>query len=188
MTELIVITYPDVQRATEVAAALRHLQSAHLIHMDDLVVVTRDEDGNTELHQSLNQSLLGVASGAFWGALIGRLFAAPWLGAGIGAMTGALAKRLANIGVNAAFVRELIGHMPPGSSAVFGLVRRSTPDKVLPAVGRFGGTVLHTSLSNEDEERLQEALSAGERKSADLRAASRRAPGARVRRVIGGRP
>ena len=87
MTELIVITYPTVQRAAEVAATLRHLQSAHLIAMDDLVVVTRDEDGNTELHQSINQSLLGVASGAFWGALIGRLFAAPWLGAGLGAMT-----------------------------------------------------------------------------------------------------
>jgi uncharacterized membrane protein len=46
-----------------------------------------------------------------------------------------------------------------GSSAVFVLVRKATPDKVLAEVGKYGGTVLRTSLSADAERRLQDALS-----------------------------
>jgi uncharacterized membrane protein len=48
----------------------------------------------------------------------------------------------------------------PGSSALFVLVRRAMPDKVLPELSPFGGTVLRTFLSNEQEERLRQALQA----------------------------
>jgi len=37
-------------------------------------------------------------------------------------------------------------------------VRRATPDKVLEDLGRFNGKVLKTSLSNEDEAKLQAVL------------------------------
>ena len=50
--------------------------------------------------------------------------------------------------------------MPPNSSAIFTLVRRATTDKVLPEVSKYGGTVLHTSLSGEDEAKLEAALAA----------------------------
>jgi uncharacterized membrane protein len=40
------------------------------------------------------------------------------------------------------------------------LVHRSTPDKVLPEVSKFGGTVLQSSLDNDAETRLREALEA----------------------------
>ena len=36
-----------------------------------------------------------------------------------------------------------------------------TPDKVIPRISEYGGKVLQTSLSNESEQRLQEALDAG---------------------------
>jgi uncharacterized membrane protein len=35
-----------------------------------------------------------------------------------------------------------------------------TPEKVLPHVAKFGGTILKTSLSPEQDERLREVLSA----------------------------
>jgi hypothetical protein len=38
------------------------------------------------------------------------------------------------------------------------LVRRATPDRVLPELRPFGGTVLRTSLSTEQEARLRQAL------------------------------
>jgi len=41
------------------------------------------------------------------------------------------------------------------------LVRQSTPDKVLPRVSQYGGEVIQSSLDNDAETRLQEALSAG---------------------------
>jgi uncharacterized membrane protein len=50
---------------------------------------------------------------------------------------------------------------PTGSgAAVFALVRKVTPDKVVPRISQYGGKILQTSLSNESEQRLQEALDA----------------------------
>jgi uncharacterized membrane protein len=40
------------------------------------------------------------------------------------------------------------------------LVRKATPDKVLEELKGTGGRLLQTSLSNEDEGKLQAALSA----------------------------
>ena len=51
-----------------------------------------------------------------------------------------------------------------GRAALLVLVRHSTPDKVLPEIQQYGGEVLQTSLSNEAEERLRDAL--GERTAA----------------------
>jgi uncharacterized membrane protein len=40
------------------------------------------------------------------------------------------------------------------------LVRKVTADKVVPAMAPFGGTVLRTSLTTEQETKLREALRA----------------------------
>jgi hypothetical protein len=40
-------------------------------------------------------------------------------------------------------------------------VRHSTPDKVLPELSQYGGTVMQTSLPKETEEKLQAALKEG---------------------------
>jgi len=50
--------------------------------------------------------------------------------------------------------------MQPGSSALFVLARRATPDKVLAELQGSGGTIMQTSLSHDDEAKLQAALSA----------------------------
>jgi uncharacterized membrane protein len=56
------------------------------------------------------------------------------------------------------FMKELGSRLGEGNAAVIILVRRATPDKVLAQVGRYGGHVLQTSLSNEREAELQAAL------------------------------
>jgi uncharacterized membrane protein len=45
-------------------------------------------------------------------------------------------------------------------------VRQVTPDKVIPRISEYGGKILQTSLSNESEQRLQEALDAASTASA----------------------
>ena len=50
--------------------------------------------------------------------------------------------------------------LAPGHAALCVLVRKATADKVLPAMAEFGGKVLHTSLSTEQEAKLQDALKA----------------------------
>jgi uncharacterized membrane protein len=48
--------------------------------------------------------------------------------------------------------------LQPGTSALFMVVEKVTPDKAVEAMSKFGGTVLKSSLSNEAQQDLQEAL------------------------------
>lgn len=57
-------------------------------------------------------------------------------------------------------MKELSATLSVGSSSLFVLVRNARPDKVLEELKGTGGRILKTSLSHEDESRLQAALSA----------------------------
>jgi uncharacterized membrane protein len=46
----------------------------------------------------------------------------------------------------------------PGTSALFLMLEKVTPDKAVEAMSKYGGTVLKTSLSKDDEKELQDAL------------------------------
>ncbi len=96
----------------------------------------------------------------FWGTLVGLLFFGPFFGVGTlaGAAAGAVSGALSDVGINNDFMRKLSEDFKPGTSALFVLVRKSTPDKVVQEIKKYGGTVLHTSLSHEDEAKLQAAL------------------------------
>ena len=48
-------------------------------------------------------------------------------------------------------MKKLASNLQPNSSVLFVLVRKATPDKVVDEIKPFGGTVLQTSLSHEDE-------------------------------------
>ena len=103
---------------------------------------------------------VGAASGGMWGALIGLLFLNPLLGAAVGAGAGALSGRFTDVGINDNFMKEAAGALKPGQAALCVLVRKVTADKVLPAMATFGGKVLSTCLTTEQEAKLQEALKA----------------------------
>jgi uncharacterized membrane protein len=184
-TELIVITYPVAEHAERVVETLRRLEAEHLLELADLEYCSRDPDGNIAIFESINRPLAGAALGAFWGTFLGKCFGRPLLGAGVGAASGALAGRLGrHDGIDEGFVRALCATLAPGSSAVFALIRRHTPGKVLPEVGKFGGTVLHTSLSDEDEAGLQVALDAAHQRASAMRSAGLASARVRRRRVI----
>jgi uncharacterized membrane protein len=110
-----------------------------------------------KLHQAVN--VAAAVSGGFWGTLIGLIFLSPVLGLVIGATAGAASSALTDVGINDEFMKELAATMTPGSSTLFVLVRKATPDKVLEELKGTGGKILKTSLSHEDETRLQAALS-----------------------------
>lgn len=158
MSDLIVIAYDDEFKAEEVRLTLAKLQVEHLIELEDAAVVVKDEHGKIKLKQAVNLTSAGAASGGFWGVLIGILFFNPLLGAAVGAASGALAGAFTDIGVDDNFIRELGETLQPKSSALFVLVRKVTPDKVLDEVSKFGGKVLRTSLTKDEESQLQAVL------------------------------
>jgi len=160
MSTLVVVGYDDQFKAEEIRLALMKLQQDYLIDLEDAVVAVKDDKGKVRLHQAVNMTAAGALSGGFWGALIGMIFLNPLLGMAVGAGAGAVSGALTDVGINDQFMKDLAATMKPGSSTLFVLVRKVTPDKVLEALQGSGGTILKTSLSHEDETKLQEALNA----------------------------
>ncbi len=160
MSNLIVIGFNNEADAFEMRAALARMQSQYLIEMEDAVVVTRDAKGKAQLHQPVNLAAAGALSGTLWGSLIGLIFLNPLLGAAIGAGAGALSGSLTDIGINDQFMKDLGATLTPGTSALFVLVRKSSPDKVLDGLKSFVGRakVLQTSLTKDKEEELRVAF------------------------------
>jgi uncharacterized membrane protein len=167
MSDLIAITYPDVNQAGKVLDVLKRMVKEHVLDLEDAVYVTKDSTGEVDLHQMINLPGEGAArggmGGALWGGLIGLLFLQPLagmaIGAAVGAGTGAIVGKVSDYGIDDKFVKDLSTQMTPNSSAIFVLIRRVTVDKVLPEISQYGGTVLRTSLSDDAERRLQAALS-----------------------------
>jgi uncharacterized membrane protein len=160
MSTLVVIGYNDLYQAEEVRLKLWKLQKDYLIDLEDAVVATKDQAGKIKLHQAVNLTASGAVSGSFWGSLIGLIFLNPLLGMAMGAAAGAASGALTDVGIDDRFMKDLAAAMHPGSSALFVLARRATPDKVLQELQGSGGTILQTSLSHDDEAKLQAALSA----------------------------
>jgi uncharacterized membrane protein len=90
--------------------------------------------------------------------LFGILFLVPFFGMAVGAGMGALMGKVTKNAVNKQFETQVRDMLQPGTSALFMVVEKVTPDRAVEALSRFGGTVLKSSLSNQAQQELQEAL------------------------------
>jgi uncharacterized membrane protein len=160
MADLIVIEYDNMHKAEEVRLMLQKMQREYLVDMEDAVVAVKDEKGKVKLNQIHNLTASGAASGGFWGILIGMIFLNPLVGMAAGAAGGAIGGALADVGINNDFMKQVASGFKNGTSALFVLVREVTPDKVLAELEGTGGKVLQTSLTHEQESKLQAALDA----------------------------
>ncbi len=160
MSDLIAVAYSDKETAETVRAKLVGLVQKHVLELEDVVIVTRDERGKVKLDQAVNTTGSGAAGGALWGGLIGLLFLAPLLGMAVGAAAGGLSGSMTDVGINDDFMKQLGADLTPGHAALLMLVRSATFDNVLPEISGFGGDVIQTSLDDEAEESLREALAA----------------------------
>ena len=166
MADLVCVAFDDPTTADRALTELTALQKEFVIELKDACVVVRSPDGEIHLHQAMplvrTGALTGGTSGALWGTLIGLLFLNPLagmaIGAGVGAASGALAGKLSDFGIPDDFIKELGSKIKPNSSALFLLIQKVTADKVLPRVAAYKGHVLKTSLPDEREKRLREAL------------------------------
>ena len=161
MADLIAIAYPDETTAVEAADEARRLAKDLIIEADAIAVITRDKEGN--YHTQTTHHLVGAGAtwGMFWGLLFGLLFFIPVFGMAVGAGLGALMGKVTKSGVDKEFQDQVRGLIQPGTSALFLMVEKVTPDKAIEAMSKYGGTVIKTSLSKEGEAELQEALHGG---------------------------
>src|SRR5499427_10457237 len=142
MSTLVVVGYDDMFKAEEVHLKMLKMQRDYLIDLEDAAFAVKNQKGKVKLHQTFNLTAAGAVRGGFWGTLLGLLFLNPLLGMAVGAATGAVTGALTDVGINDKFMKELAANMKPGSSTLFVLVRKVTPDKVLDEIRGTGGKVL----------------------------------------------
>ena len=158
MADLIAIGYPDEATAEAAADEARRLAQDLIIEPDAIAVIVRDDKGDYHVHTHHHLVGGGATWGMFWGLLFGLLFFIPVFGMAIGAGLGALMGKVTKSGIDKQFQDQVRGMLQPGTSALFLMVEKVTPDKAVEAMSKYGGTVLKTSLSKEGEKELQDAL------------------------------
>jgi uncharacterized membrane protein len=162
MSELIVLAFPTESGAFSMDDAIHQLKKEELMTLDDAAVVIRKPDGKIKVKQATHLVGVGMVGGAFWGMLIGLFFWMPWLGLAVGAVTGALLGATTDYGINDEFIKEVGATIKPGGSALFLLISKWTEDKALERLSKFNATIVRTSLTKEEEEKLKAAFGAGE--------------------------
>ena len=129
-----------------------------MIEPDAVAVIVRDKEGKYKVTTNHHPVGVGTSYGMFWGLLFGILFFVPVFGMAVGAGLGALMGKVEKTGIDKQFQQQVRDMVQPGTSALFVVVEKVTPDKAVEGLSRFGGTVLKSSLSKDAEHELQDAL------------------------------
>jgi uncharacterized membrane protein len=158
VADLIVIGYDDEETADRARAEVERLAEDLIIEPEAIAVISRDQEGKYHVKTTHHPVAEGATWGMFWGALFGLIFFIPVFGLAIGAGLGALLGAITKAGIDKRFQQEVRDMVQPGTSALFLIVDKITPDKALEALGSFGGKVLKTSLTKDAERQIQEAL------------------------------
>ncbi len=161
MATLIAIGYPDETTAAAAADEARRLAKDLIIQPDAIAVIIRDKEGSYHVETTHHAVGAGAMWGMFWGFLFGLLFFIPVFGMAVGAGMGALMGKVTKSSIDKEFRDQVRDLVKPGTSALFLMLEKATPDKAIEAMSKYGGTVLKTSLSKQDEHDLQEALHGG---------------------------
>ena len=179
MAHLVVVGFKkDMYRASTVLNELTRLNEDWVIDLRDAVAVYRTYSGEVRVDQNYPKTTAeGATWGGVWGTLIGALLMIPFTGGAstavaagaitagaitggaIGATGGAIRADWGkdNFGISDEFVSEVSSMIQPGDSAVFVLVR-GDPTHAESHFRGWGGTVLRSTLSKEESERLEKVL------------------------------
>ena len=158
MADLIAIGYEDETTALEAMRTAEDLAADLIIQPDQIAAIVRHKDGKFQVVTNHHEVGAGAAWGGFWGLLFGLLFFVPVLGMAVGAGMGAIMGKITKSGIDKQFETQVRDMLQPGTSALFLVVEKVTPDKAVEAMSQFGGTVLKSSLSADAEKQLQDAL------------------------------
>src|SRR3954447_21600770 len=140
MATLVAIGYPDETTATAASLEADRLTKDLILQPDEIAVIIRDREG--KFHVTTNHHAVGGGAtwGMFWGFLFGLLFFVPFLGMAGGAGMGAIMGKITKSGIDKQFESQVRDMLQPGTSALFLVVEKVTPDKAVEGLAQYGGT------------------------------------------------
>jgi uncharacterized membrane protein len=157
MSNLVAITFAAEDDARAALGSIRLLEKEGRIGLEDTAVVTKDAEGKVQVKNELSSGTeTGIAVGAVLGSLLWVVFP---VGAIVGgAIAGGLVGRATAPGIDGSFVKEVEAGLAPGGSALFLLIKSGDPGLLIAAMRQYQGTVVQTSLDEEEEKALRHSL------------------------------
>jgi len=160
---LVGITFGDAFRAQEFLTETNRLASLHQLELLDAVIVTKNADGHTHVHETTDPTPgRSALSGAVWAGLFGFLLGGPvgWLaGAAVGATAGATAAKVVDLGIPDGWVAWFRGAVRPDSTTVALLVSKLDREALVVEARRFtGAELIYADLDDTTIERISDAF------------------------------
>jgi uncharacterized membrane protein len=158
LVDMMVLAFGSEDGADQGRKKLVELNNEYVLNLDDAVEVVRKADGKVKIKSIRNLTGVGAMGGAFWGLLFGLLFFMPLAGITIGAVSGAIAGHFSHFGVSKEFLKQIEDSVTPGTSALAIMASNVTIDKTVQALSPLHPKVIRSSLSSEQEAKLNEAF------------------------------
>src|SRR3954447_13972637 len=159
MATLTAWKFETPEGAAQAESVLVGLSKEELIHIYDAATVEwQPGKKKPKTRQANSLVAAGALGGAFWGLLFGILFFVPLLGLAVGAAAGGLGGSLADAGIDDDFIKSVRSEVQAGTSALFVMSSDAVIDKVRDAFKGMHAELLHTNLSDEQENILREAF------------------------------
>lgn len=157
MSDLVVITFDNETDGPAALAAIRDAQKGAGLALKDSAVVIKDAAGKISTHNEVDSTTkMGAFGGGALGLMLGLVFF-PVAGLVVGASIGALIGKSLHHDVDKQLVKDVTTDLTPGTSAVFALVD-ANPAALVGAVRHFQGKVYQSSLDEDVQSQLEEAL------------------------------
>lgn len=158
--EVVVVVFPDQNKASEVLKTLQELNKEQAIKLGNAAVIVRESNGHVtikETHDFTAQQ--GAIAGALAGGLAGLLRGNLIAGAAAGAVGGLAAGKVVDLGFKDDYLKELSEQLQPNSSAIVAVVHFEHLEEAMKVLDQYsGGKILRQTLDPEVARQLSEAV------------------------------
>lgn len=154
--ELMVVSFPDENKAQEVLGVLKQLDHEGAAELRNAAIIRRSPSGEISIHETRDfDDKQGAIAGALAGGLIGLLRGHALAGAALGAAGGFGASKVVDLGFPDAYLRDLAEQLKPGSSAIVAVVTFTNVERAMATLDQFdGGTIMRQTLPPEVAQKL----------------------------------
>jgi uncharacterized membrane protein len=161
---LVGVSFDSMFRAQEFLVAAQGLAASHKLKLNDAVIVGKNDEGKTMVHETIDPTPGASAmSGALWAGLFGLILGGPvgWVaGMAVGAGAGAVTAKVVDLGISDEWVAWFRETVEPGATIVALLVQDLDRDALVAEVGRFpGAQLVYANLDDATVDRIKTALS-----------------------------
>jgi uncharacterized membrane protein len=157
--ELLAAVYSDMDRAQTICDMLEQMHRATTITLDDAAIVTKDQDGKLQIHETREVTTAkGAKRGAIAAGLFGLVFPPSLIVSAVaGGVVGGLWGKLRDTGIKTKSIKDLGETLEPGKAAVVALVDPASVHATETALKGYDGELIRQSFNAKETADVQAA-------------------------------